>query len=465
MSWSALDDRQRRVLACTLSASALVFFDQTAVTVALPDIGDDFGAYGADLQWVISAYLLALAVFMLVAGRVADRFGLRRTFLTGLAIFLVGSLCCAAAPNLGWLIGARFLQGIGGAIVQPLALGITTRASGEALRGWAIGVLATGGTSFLVFGPLVAGVLLISSWRWIFVVSVPVVLFAILIGRRSILSSREAAPRPISWLSVALLAFGLAAVLFSTVSAAALAWWVFVPFACGVAALAVFVRLQLRAPYPLLDVGLLRNAMLATSLAALFAIQFAVFGVMVYLALDLRHRLGLSGLAAGAVIAIAGAATPLLSVKAGGFADRHGPRRLVLPGLLVASAGLVLLGVLAPTDGVIVLLPGLITFAMGRPGVFTPAGTGPFLALGPDQRAFAASLATEARQLGAALGVAMTTAVGIAVGGGSVVRGAPLLGHGLRAATLVAAAVCALAAFAVWRWMPTGKRADETASR
>ena len=194
------------------------------------------------------------------------------------------------------------------------------------------------------------------------------------------------------------------------------------------------MRRQLRMPDPLIDVGLLRQPMLATSLAAIFAIQFSVLGVMFYLALYLQHRLGLTGVAAGAVIAVAGIGTPLLSMPAGRVVDRKGPRWLVLPGLVLATVALVALGVLAPLGGVLILLPGLIMFAVARPAVFTPAGIGPFLVVSGQQRAFAASLVTESRQLGAVLGVAFTTAVGVAVHGASLTEHDPAMGRGLRAA-------------------------------
>lgn len=126
---------------------------------------------------MITAYLLALAAFMLVAGRVADHYERRRTFLSGLAIFGIASALCAVAPSLELLIAARFVQG---AVVAPLALGNTTRAVSDTQRGWAIGVLATGGASFLVLGPLLAGALLtVADWRWLFVVNLPVVVFAV----------------------------------------------------------------------------------------------------------------------------------------------------------------------------------------------------------------------------------------------------------------------------------------------
>jgi len=140
--WRGMDARQRRVLGSTLSANALVFFEQTAVILALPAIRREFGASAPELQWVVTAYLLALAVFMLVAGRVADHAGRRRTFLAGLVVFGVGSMLCAVAPGLPWLIAFRFVQGMGGAIVQPLALEVTTRSVREDQRGWAIGTLA-----------------------------------------------------------------------------------------------------------------------------------------------------------------------------------------------------------------------------------------------------------------------------------------------------------------------------------
>jgi EmrB/QacA subfamily drug resistance transporter len=456
--WRGMEARQRRVLGSTVSANALVFFEQTAVILALPAIRREFGASASELQWVVTAYLLALAVFMLVAGRLADHVGRRRTFLAGLVVFAAGSMLCAVAPGLPWLIAFRFLQGIGGAIVQPLALEVTTRAVRADQRGWAIGTLAAGGTSFLVFGPLISGVLLAASWRWIFIAALPVVALSLMLGYHAIAPSRAETRLPISWQSIALLLIGLGAFVFGLVSGEQLGMGTVIPILAGLCVLALFIRRQLRMPDPLIDVRLLHRPMLATCLAAVFAIQFAVLGVMFYLALYLQHRLGLSGVAAGTVIAVAGIGTPLLSIPAGRVADRTGPRWLVLPGLVLATVALVVLGVLAPLGGVLILLPGLIMLAVARPAVFTPAGIGPFLVVSGQQRAFAASLVTESRQLGAVLGIAFTTTVGIAVHGASLTEHDPALGRGFRAAALTAAIVCALAAVGTWRWMPTQKQ-------
>jgi MFS family permease len=165
------------------------------------------------------------------------------------------------------------------------------------------------------------------------------------------------------------------------------------------------------------------------------------------------------------VIALAGVGTPLLSLRTGRLADRHGPRSLVLPGLVVAAVGLTAVGVLAPTGALVPLLPGLLAFAVARPMIFSPASAGSLLALGPARRGFAASLATEARQLGAVLGVTLTTATALSAAGSTTLSDGGT-GHvaGFATAVLVAAAVCAvaaaavcaMAAAAVWRSMPRG---------
>ncbi|MFC5993702.1 MFS transporter [Pseudonocardia hispaniensis] len=452
--WRSLDRRSRCVLACTLSANALVFFDQTAVTVALPAIGREFGAQLDELQWTITGYLLAMAVFMAVAGRLADHRGRREVFLGGLVVFGLGSALCAVAPTFGLLLAARFVQGIGAAIVQPLALGNTTSAVGDERRGWAIGVLSTGGTALLVLGPLLAGVVLTIGWRWLFVVNLPVVMAALVLGRRYLIPSREPVAQPVGWAGVGLLLAGLAALVVGVVGVADLGSLAIAPIAGGMAVLGLFGWSQRRSRYPVLDFRLFGDRMLAGSVAALFAIQFAVFGVTVSLALYLQHGLGLDALRTGVVIAVAGLGTPLLSIRTGRQADRRGPRALVLPGLVLAAAGLAALGWAAALGGVVALVPGLLALALARPMVFTPASIGPLRTLGTAHRAFAASVVTEARQLGAVLGVALTTTASIAAHGRILVDGDRGLVDGFRAAVFVAAAVCAAAALLVWRWMP-----------
>ncbi|MGY1711860.1 MFS transporter [Geodermatophilus sp. SYSU D00758] len=453
--WRSLDRQQRQVLVCTLSANALVFFDQTAVTVALPAIGREFGARTDDLQWVVTSYLLALAALMAVAGRLGDAWGRRRVLLGGLALFGVGSALCALAPTLPLLVAARVLQGLGGAVLAPLALSTTVAVVGDQRRGWAVGVLATAGTSLLVLGPLLAGPLVAADWRWVFAVALPVVAVALAAGARAVPGGAPATAA-VDWPAVALLLVGLGALVVGLVGLGRTGPAAPVSVVGGVLLLGVFLRRERGRTDPLVDVHALREPVLAGSLVALFAIQFAVFALTVPLALYLHHALGLGAVATGAVIALAGLGTPLLSLRTGRLADRRGPRALVLPGLLLAAAGLAAVGALAPTGSLLPLLPGLLAFAVARPMVFSPASAGALLALGAARRGQAAGLATEARQLGAVLGVTLTTLTALTAAGPTALAPGGA-GHvaGFSTAVLVAAAVCALAAVVVWRRMPS----------
>ncbi len=438
-----------------LACNALVFLDQTAVVVALPSIADDLGGTPEDIRWTVTAYLLPLAVFMVLAGRVADHLGRRRTLLAGMAVFALGSLACALAPSMAALIGFRALQGLGGAILQPLVLANTTRAMPDDRRGWAIGVLATGGTTFLLLGPLIAaGILAAGSWRWIFAINLPVLAAAFVLARRWVAPSRESRPQPLELRAAALLLAGLAATVVGVTQVAEWGVRSLGLVAAGALVLAAFVRRELRVPEPLIRVNLLRDRLLATSLAALFAIQFVVLGSAVHLVLFAERGLELSTLEAALLVAAAGVFTPLLSIRTGRMADRRGPRGLVLAGLALATAGLVWMGLSAEALSALLLLPGLLVFSLGRPAVFTPASVGPFATLSDERRAFAAGLVTESRQLGAVMGVAVVGAV-FAVAGEATPGAEPdVVADGFRAGMLVAAGVTAAALLAVAAWMP-----------
>lgn len=448
--WHTLDHRQKHVLMCTLSVNALLFFDQTSVAVALPTLQRHFHTSATELRWTITAYLLALATLMVVAGRLADRFGRRRMLLAGIALFGVASAACALAPNPAVLIGARFVQGIGGAIMQPLALAHTARAVGDQRRGWAVGVLSTGGTTFLAVGPLVAGAVVdLTSWRWLFVLNLPGVAFAWYQGHRWITPSRESSPRRVEPLGLFLLITGLGT---GVTGISQLSTWhgpAQVLLGTGILLLGLFAWHELRASAPLIPLAVLGHdrAMLA-SLVALLAIQFAVLANSVYLVLFLQHGLGERALTAGAVLALAGIFTPLLSIRTGQFTDRYGPRKLIVGGLFLATAGLGWLAVVAPRYELLLLVPGLLMFGLARPAVFTPASAGAFVGMDPQRRGLASGLVTEARQLGGLLGVAVPGAVLAALHGPDLVASSSL-GEGFRTTMLVAAAVTALAAVTV----------------
>ena len=282
-TWRALQPVQRRRVLASLASLALLFFDQTAVVVALPAIRQEFGASYNAAAWTVTVYLLALAVFMPVVGRVADRFGRRKVLVTALVLFGVGSAACAFAPTIGLLIAFRLLQGIAGAVMQPMALSVGVRDVPADHRGRGIGLMSTGGSSLLVFGPLIASVLLsVGSWRLIFVVNLPVVLYVIVeMVRNGPITPARGTSFPVrstAWLLLALSATVLGISQLESWGLAAVG-----VLLVGLVVLAGFVRSELRRPDPLLPVAYLRDRGLTGSLVALFAIQFAVLATMVSL--------------------------------------------------------------------------------------------------------------------------------------------------------------------------------------
>jgi MFS transporter, DHA2 family, methylenomycin A resistance protein len=223
----------------------------------------------------------------------------------------------------------------------------------------------------------------------------------------------------------------------------------------GLALLGAFARHELRATRPLVPLDALREPALRACLAALFAIQFIVLGLTVHLVLFLEHGLGVTALASGAVLALSGLGTPLLSTTTGRWTDRHGARRLVLGGLLLAAGGLGWLALTAPARDLALLVPGLVAISLARPAVFTPAGVAPTVLLPEAERGFAASLVTESRQLGAVLGVAVLGAVSVAVVGSGASPPPPAeQARGFAVAMAVAAVVGVAAAAVVYRSMP-----------
>jgi MFS family permease len=385
---------------------------------------------------------------MPAAGRLGDRYGRRRMFLLGLVLFGGASVLCAAAPSELTLIIARLIQGLGAALLQSLALAIATHALPEERQGWALGLLATVGTTCLTIGPVVGGALVeVGSWRWIFVLNVPIVLFSLTVAARSARESRDPGAAAIDWGGAALLFAALAVLVASllhiddwprTLTVAGIA--------LGLVLLIAFVEIERRRRNPLIPVTLLRRAAVEGPLIALLAIQFAVLAVTVYVVLYLQQSLGYGPLTAGLLLLPAVIWSALLSTAIGRLADMHGSRRLVNGGLVVAGAGLLAIAAATASDELWLLLVALLIFGFGRPLVFTPAGAAEIQAIPSAERGLSSSLVTEARQLGAVLGVALPGAVVAAVESAAGGDPGEALADGVTAAMLVTAGLAAAAA-------------------
>jgi MFS family permease len=385
---------------------------------------------------------------MPASGRLGDRYGRRRMFLLGLALFGGASMLCAAAPSELTLIIARLIQGVGAALLQSLALAIATNALPAEDQGWVVGFLASVGTTCLTIGPLVGGALVqAGSWRWIFLLNAPLVLFSLTVAARSAGESLDPDAPPIDWSGAAVLFAALSVLVASLLH---IADWPAAltasSIALGLALLIVFVGVERRRSNPLIPVTLVRRAAVEGPLIALLVIQFAVLAVTVYVVLYLQQSLDYGALAAGALLLPAVVWSAFLSTVTGRLADAHGSRRLVNGGLVVASLGLVGIAAATASDEVWLLLVALLVFGLSRPLVFTPAGAAEIEAIPRAERGLSSSLVTEARQLGAVLGVALAGAVVSAVETAAGGDPADALADGVTAAMLVTAGLAAAAA-------------------
>ncbi|WP_045746155.1 MFS transporter [Actinoplanes rectilineatus] len=390
----------------------LLLVDVTIVIVALPAIAGDFGADYADLQWVLDAYALALAALLLGAGSLADRYGRRGVYLTGLVVFAVSSLLCAIAPNEQALIAARVLQGIGGAAMFATTLAILNLTYHGRDRGVAFGVWGAVSGAATAAGPLVGGLLTEHlSWRWIFLVNLPVSAAALWFTLRGVTESR--APRAGRFDIPGTVTFTIAAgaVTYGLIQASAEGWTAaatLVPLLAGLVAAAAFVLVELRSDHPMLDLGLFRNPSFAVLIAAAFLMHAAAFAVMPYSTVWLQQILGHGPVDAGLLGALPlSGASLLVGAFAGHALQKASPRLAVGLGLLLVAAGDLAQSLVGGDSGGTVLIPGLILVGLGA-GAVLPVQSSALLAGVPRERSGMAGGALNTfRQLGFAFGVAV----------------------------------------------------------
>jgi MFS family permease len=405
----------------------------------------------------------------------ADLYGRRRLFIIGGVLFGVGSVACAAAPNEEVLIASRALEGAGGALVIPLGYAIATGAVPEERRGWAIGIVSSGATVFLALGPLIGGTLVVLvGWRWIFLLNVPLIVAIVAIAVTTFPESRQAR-EPLDVTGFVLLVSGLVCLVLALLNVHD--WGAGSPvtvslFVAGVGLLGGFVVREHRTEHPLIDLKLLQIPVVTGSLCALFAIQFSILGLTVYLTLYLQSVLAYSPAAAGALALPLVAAAPLLSAPVGRSADRIGSRLLTAGSMLLAAVALAAIALLADQREVLLLLPAFLAFGIARP-IATVAATAAAVGATPQAvRGLSTALVTESRQLGAVMGVAVLGLVLNAIGHGAAgdqsgsanaVSPAGFV-SGFRGAMLVSALLAAAAAAISWRLMrPAPERVQEPA--
>ena len=437
----------RWVVAATVLGSGMAAVDATVVGIALPTIGREFHASVAQLQWVVNGYTLALAALLLLGGSMGDRFGRRRMFAVGILWFTAASAACALAPGPAALIVLRVLQGVGGALLTPGSLAILQASFREEDRGRAIGAWTGLGGVASAVGPFLGGYLIAAaSWRWIFLVNVPVGACILLLALRHVPESRdESAPDRIDSLGAGLVAVALAGVTYGLTEGPATGWHrpgPLVALMVGLGAAGAFVLVERRAAAPLLPPALFASRQFSVTTAVTFIVYGALGGVLFLLPVVLQVVGHYTPLASGMALLPLTVVMLLLSSTSGRVATRIGPRLQMSVGPVVVGAGLALLSrIPADPDYRTGVLPAVLVFGLGLAVTVAPL-TATALGSAPAAHAGVASAVNnDVARIGGLLAVAVLPAVSGVSGAAYLHPGQ--LADGFRTAALLAGAWCA----------------------
>jgi EmrB/QacA subfamily drug resistance transporter len=410
----------RWVVALTGIGSLMAALDTLVVSTALSEIRQDLGASIEQLEWTVNAYNLSFAVLLLTGAALGDRFGRRRLYAAGLALFAAASAVSALAPDVGWLIGARAAQGAGSALIMPLGLALLSAAFPPERRGTAIGIFSAITGLAVASGPLVGGAVVEGiNWQWIFWLNVPIGLLAVpLVLTR--MKESYGSDTGLDLRGLALVTTGTLALVWGLMRGNQIGWTsveLIASLAAGALLLAGFVAWELRAREPMLPIRFFRSRSFSAGNAAIFFTFASLFGAVFFYAQLLQFAQGYGPLGTGLRLLPWTATFMTVAPLAGALSDRIGERPLMVAGLSLQAAGMAWLALIAE--------PGLAYSEMLAP--FIVAGVGISMAIPAAQNSVVGSIGIEAvgkaagansmmRELGGVFGVAVVVAVFAATG-------------------------------------------------
>jgi EmrB/QacA subfamily drug resistance transporter len=455
------------VLVCL--AQYMVILDVSIVNVALPAIHDDLGFSSTGLQWVVNAYTLTFAGFLMLGGRAADLLGRRRVFLGGTALFVLASLTCAAAGSQAVMLGARALQGLGAAIISPASLSIIATSFGEGRdRNRALGVWGAmaglgGSSGVLLGGALTQGV----GWQAIFLINVPIGLTVLFLGPRIIPEGRrEEVGKHFDAAGAILVTAGLTALVYGIVRTDTLSWGspgVVVPIAVAAVLLALFVLVEGRlSPAPLVPLKIFRMPRLRSANLVIVLLYSGFFAMWFFLSLYLQQVHHEGALETGVSFLPMTLAIVLASSVAPRLVARFGVRNVMSTGMLFVTAGLALFSALDPASSYWTLfLPAGLLAAVGLGFSLVPATIAAVQGVPPTQSGLASALVNTSRLFGGALGLAVLSTLATSRTHSKLADGVGTLQaatDGYQVAFAVGAALCLLGAIAAVTLM--GRRVE-----
>ena len=372
------------IMTSTILASAMAFIDGTALNVVLPSLQENLQATGADLFWVLNAYLLMLASLILIGGSLGDKIGRKKVLMIGIIIFILGSAACGFSPGVSWLILFRILQGIGGALMIPGSLSLISSSIDEKEKGKAIGTWSAFTTIVTVGGPILGGALGDAGlWRYIFFINIPFGIIAILILSKYVkeslnlnkFSSLDLLGSLAIALSLALLTFGF----LKIPSVGFQHWQVYLPLLMGVVLMCFFIIIENKAKAPMMPLTLFSNPTFSGANLLTFFLYAGLGAGMLFLSLNLVQVQGYSQLQSGLTFLPFTILMVLLTRLSGSMSDKYGPRWFLILGPATAGCGLLLLSFIKQTAGPSAywntFFPGIVAFGLGMSITVSPLTT------------------------------------------------------------------------------------------
>ncbi len=397
-----------------LTGTFMVILDSTIVNVALPSIGRELKG-SAGIEWVVTAYLLAVGVAQLGTGWISDRFGKKQTYTWSLFLFGLGSLLAALSPNLPTLIGFRVLQGLGGGAMMPVGLAMLYELFPPNRRGTALGIWGIAAMAAPAVGPVIGGWIASSvSWRWIFAVNVPVGVIGVILAIRLLRDVGYREHRPLAWQAWLLAAIGLVAFLVAFDWAPESGWVsakFIIPLLLGVILLGTFVRSELGADHPLLEMRMFAIPTFSLTMAIVWLITVAQFARLVFIPIELQTVHQMTAFQAGLLLAPAAAGTALTMPFGGRIADRLGARLPVTVGLAMISLAVWFLGSLTPGTSSSRILTYLLIQGAGTGLALIPNTVAAMNSLPNRWVARGSAVRSLNRQIAGAIGVAVLSSL------------------------------------------------------
>jgi EmrB/QacA subfamily drug resistance transporter len=405
-----------RIAGVVILGMIMSILDTTIVNVALRTLGHDLHSSLAQIQWVVTGYLLSLAAVIPITGWAARRYGAKRVYMTSLVLFTAGSALCAVAGSATSLVLFRVIQGVGGGMIMPVGQLIMAQVAGPKRMGRVMGIVAMPAMLGPILGPVVGGTILQNlHWSWIFLVNVPIGVVAFIAGWRTLPHTESGEAGRLDVVGLGLVSTGTTAIVYGLsqlgTHSSLTAPIVVVPIVAGIALVGVFCWHALRIEHPLLDVRLYANRVFAAASATTFGLGAALFGAMILVPLyyqELRHE---SLIATGLLVAPQGLGMLGAMPLAGRLTDRFGGGRVSLAGVSILCLGTIPLAFVGANSSILFISAVLLVRGVGIGFSFMPAMTAAFASLKPQQLSDATPQMNVLQRVGGAMGTAVLAVV------------------------------------------------------